>query len=104
MSKPPTGGKRNSRTPPTSLLPDVVSVHQPASPSTVVNASYTFSGVGVLTPTRCRMSTISFSSGFVGAGSSVLLGALDRLGDALDPLQSGVPCRADRRQQGHRPG
>ena len=37
MSKPP-GAKRNSMVPPTSLLPWVSSVHQPARPSTVVNA------------------------------------------------------------------
>ena len=43
MSKPP-GGNRNSSTPPTSALPFVSSVHQPARPSTVVSASYTFSG------------------------------------------------------------
>src|SRR5947209_15171301 len=98
MSKPPTGGKRNSITPPTSLLPVVDSVHHAASPSTVVNASYTFSGVGVLTPARCRMSTISTLSSVSCFELSVLLCALDPLCDSLDPLQSGVPCRADRRQ------
>src|SRR3954451_1249047 len=103
MSKPPTGGKRNFRTPPTSPLPVTSSVHQPARPSTVVSASYTRSGVGVATPILCRMSTISVSS-VSSVRKSAVLGVLDRLGDPLDPLQPGVPCRPDRRQLGHRAG
>ena len=40
MSKPSgTGANRNSMTPPGSLLPFVVSVHQPLSPSIVVRAA-----------------------------------------------------------------
>src|SRR3954468_12600873 len=95
MSKPP-GGKRNCNTPPTSVTPFVSSVHHPDKPSTVVSASYTFSGEEVSTPTRCRMSTISF----LLRVWFVVLRSLDRLGDPLDPLQAGVPCRADRGQLG----
>src|SRR4051812_45964897 len=95
MSKPP-GGKRNCKTPPTSVTPFVSSVHHPERPSTVVSASYTFSGEEVSTPTLCRMSTISF----LLCVWFVVLRSLDRLGDPLDPLQAGVPRRADRCQLG----
>src|SRR6476646_6130645 len=91
MSKPP-GGKRNCNTPPISVIAVVSSVHHPDRPSTVVSASYTFSGEGVSTPTRCRMSTISF----LLRVWFVVLCLLDRLGDPLDPLQAGVPRRGDR--------
>src|SRR3954447_20369325 len=99
MSKPPTGN-RNSSTPPTSPFPFVSSLPQPARPSTVVSASYTFSGVGVLTPTRCRMSAISTLLDLVREWPelSVLLCSLDPLCDPLDSLQSRVPRRPDRRQ------
>src|SRR4051812_14998286 len=94
MSKPPTGGKRDSRTPPTPPLPCTSPGHHPARPPPGVSASYTLSGVAPWTPILCRMSTISV----------LLPGALDRLGDPLDPLQSCVPRGPDRRQLGHRAG
>ena len=65
MSKPPTREPELEDAAERRRCPVVSSVHQPASPSTVVSASYTFSGVASLTPTRCRMSTISISSDLV---------------------------------------
>src|SRR3954462_12033661 len=92
MSKPP-GGNRNSMTPPSVASPVVSDVHQPARPSIVVSASYTFSGAVSATATRCRISTISLL---------LLVPLLDRLGEALDAAQAPVPRRADGVQLGQR--
>ena len=108
MSKPPGCEAELEHSADLDRRPSCRSVHQPARPSSVVSAVVDLVRGRVLTPTLCRMSTMSYSSRACVWSRSLRVGcsvaALDRLGDPLDAPQPGVPGRADRGQLGDRAG